>query len=166
MASIGWRYDLRNVMDLARYLIPVRIVPARLRNAALHFGSSVPTEVICSSLIAQLFHRVRFPILPKVEFPAGPLGHAPQRRRRGLMGRILGYESDQFTGLFRMRHPTLITPRDFDLSPYFEVIKFNVVANGAFDYQSIHWAADGLDEVVEAAAADGPPRAGEEQEDA
>ena len=45
-----------------------------------------------------------------------------------------------------MRHPTLLTPRDFDLSPYFEIIKFNVVADGRFDYQRIQWAeleADG-----------------------
>jgi hypothetical protein len=40
-----------------------------------------------------------------------------------------------------MRHPTLLTPRDFDLSPYFEVVKFNVIASGAFDYERIHWAA-------------------------
>jgi hypothetical protein len=38
-----------------------------------------------------------------------------------------------------MRHPTLLTPRDFDLSPYFETIKFNVVADGRFDYQRIQW---------------------------
>ena len=45
-----------------------------------------------------------------------------------------------------MRHPTLLTPRDFDLSPYFEIVKFNVVADGRFDYQRIQWAeleADG-----------------------
>ena len=46
-----------------------------------------------------------------------------------------------------MRHPTLITPRDFDLSPFFEVVKFNVIAQGGFDYQRIHWAPDGLDEL-------------------
>jgi hypothetical protein len=38
-----------------------------------------------------------------------------------------------------MRHPTLLTPRDFDLSPYFETVKFNVVADGRFDYQRIQW---------------------------
>ena len=31
LAAIGWRYDLRNVLDLARYLIPVHVVPNALR---------------------------------------------------------------------------------------------------------------------------------------
>ena len=69
VAAIGWRYDLRNVFDLARYLIPVAVVPPRWRIAALHFGSGEPTEVICSSLIARLFDKVRFPILPTVTYP-------------------------------------------------------------------------------------------------
>jgi hypothetical protein len=56
--------------------------------------------------------------------------------------RIFGYESEAYTGLFRMRHPTLLTPRDFDLSPYFEAVSFNVIAEGNFDYELIQWAAD------------------------
>lgn len=140
VAAIGWRYDLRNVVDLARYLLPVRLVPDRFRRTALHFGSGAPTEVICSSLIAMLFHRVRFPVLPQVEMPAD--NAAPLPRRGSLLGRIFGYDSGHFTGLFRMRHPSLLTPRDFDLSPYFEIIKFNAIAEGGFDYQHIQWVED------------------------
>jgi hypothetical protein len=66
IATIGWCYDLRNVFDLARYLIPVRLVPQRFREAALHYGSGRPTEVICSSLLGRLFQQVGFPILPNV----------------------------------------------------------------------------------------------------
>jgi len=140
VAALGWRYDLRNVLDLARFLIPVRLVPNRLRRTALHFGSGAATEVICSSLLGRLFHRVGFPILPTVEqtsdfdapMPRGPRGH--------FLRRVFGYESRQHTGLFHMRHPSLLTPRDFDLSPYFEVIKFNTIADGVFDYSLIHWA--------------------------
>lgn len=141
VATIGWRYDLRNVLDLARYLIPVRLVPDRFRHTALHFGSGAPTEVICSSLIGQLFQKVRFPILPTVELPDGAKSRV-QLRRGTVLGRVFGYASDEYTGLFRMRHPTLLTPRDFDLSPYFEVVKFNAIADGHFDYQNIHWAPD------------------------
>ena len=36
--------------------------------------------------------------------------------------------------------PTLVTPRDFDISPYFEIIKFNVIEQTKFDYRKIHWA--------------------------
>ncbi len=140
LAAIGWRYDLRNVLDLARYLFPVRVIPDRFRRTALHFGSSMPTEVICSSLLGRAFHRVRFPILPDVDFPEGFDGPLPPARRGKLLRRIFGYESGSYTGLFRMRHPTILTPRDFDLSPYFEVVKFNVIADGTFDYQRIQWA--------------------------
>ena len=62
----------------------------------------------------------------------------PQRRR--LLRLIFGYDSGRYTGIFHMRHPTLLTPRDFDLSPYFEIIKFNVIVDGNFDYTRIQWA--------------------------
>lgn len=161
VATIGWRYDQRNVLDLARYLIPVRIVPDRWRNEALHFGSGEPTEVICSSLLARLFYHVRFPILPEQVSPAPELpaerarAHAEESVGRKLARRIFGQPSRrEYTGLFRMRHPTLVTPRDFDLSPYFDVVKFNPLARGDFDYSRMQWA-----EEAELAAAAGGSRA-------
>jgi hypothetical protein len=77
-------------------------------------------------------------VLPQAAHPASGEG-----RRPGLLGHVLGHESERFTGLFRMRHPTLLTPRDFDLSPYFEVVKFNAIASGHFDYERIRWAEQG-----------------------
>jgi hypothetical protein len=141
VASIGLRYDLRNVLDLARYLLPVSLIPRRFRRAALHFGSGAPTEVICSSLIGRLFQQVGFPIVPPLETPGG--FDAPTKPGPGWLQRMFGQGSFEYTGLFRMRHPNLLTPRDFDLSPYFEVVKFNVIADGHFDYQRIRWADDG-----------------------
>ena len=38
-----------------------------------------------------------------------------------------------------MRHFSQIVPRDFDISPNFEVIKYNIIRSGKFDYKSI-WA--------------------------
>lgn len=38
-----------------------------------------------------------------------------------------------------MRHYSRIVPRDFDLSPNFEIIKFNIIGMCVFDYRSI-WA--------------------------
>jgi len=149
VATIGWRYDLRNVLDLARYLIPVRIVPDRWRSGALHFGSGQPTEVICSSLIARLFSHVRFPILPTQVVPPlelaarEPEPPGAERIGRALARRVLGHPSRrEYTGLFRMRHPTLVTPRDFDLSPFFDVVKFNPLARGDFDYSRMQWAEE------------------------
>lgn len=144
VAAIGWQYDLRNVLDLARYMIPVRLVPDRWRAGALHFGTGQPTEVICSSLLARLFTRVHFPILP-THVTSAPGGKAAPAQileplARGLTRRVFGRPSRrEYTGLFRMRHPTLVTPRDFDLSPYFDVIKFNPLARGDFDYSRMQW---------------------------
>ncbi len=151
--AVGWRYDLRNVMDLARYLIPVQLVPNRLRTAALHFGSSEPTEVICSSLIARMFQQVRFPVLPSVTYPTDAAPPAPASKlERGLVNRILGHPSSHYTGIFRMRHPTLVTPRDFDLSPYFDIVKFNELAEGNFDYTRMQWASTPSESPAEALA--------------
>jgi hypothetical protein len=145
IAALGWRYDLRNVLDLARYLLPVSLVPGRFRPAVPRLGSGAPTEVICSSLIGQLFQRVRFPILPPSELPgeaesevAAPHGVRAWLLRSVLRRRGPGRE------LFRMHHPNLLTPADFDLSPYFEVVKFNVIADGDFDYRHIRWEAEAL----------------------
>jgi hypothetical protein len=142
IAAIGWRYDLRNVLDLARYFLPVSLVPARFRRDALHFGSRLPTEVICSSLVGRLFGTVGYPIMP-LEASGASSSVRPERAERpGWFRRLLGRESSEdYTGLFKMRHPTLLTPRDFDLSPYFEIIKFNVLADGPFDYEKIQWEA-------------------------
>ena len=38
-----------------------------------------------------------------------------------------------------MRHYTQILPRDFDLSPNFQVIKFNIIEEGDFDYNHLNW---------------------------
>ena len=66
IARIGLDYDLRNVFDLMRYFFPTPPVPVRWRRRMLAFGSGDPTRAICSSLIAQAFQSVRYPILPDV----------------------------------------------------------------------------------------------------
>lgn len=139
--TLGWKYDIRNIFDLLRYLLPVSLVPRRFRRTALHFGSGMPTEVICSSHLGQLFHTVGFPIFPTVEFQ-NEFDSASTVRKGGFLRGLFGYESEGYTGLFRKRHPTLLTPRDFDLSPYFQIIKFNVIADRRFDYAKIQWAEE------------------------
>ena len=64
---IGYRYDLKNIVDLARYLIQTPPVPRKHRRRLLALGSGDPTRAICSSLIAQAFQTVNYPILPEVE---------------------------------------------------------------------------------------------------
>jgi hypothetical protein len=141
IGSVGNTYDLRNVIDLARYFLPVTMVPARFRRQALQFGSGEPTRAICSSVIASSFARVRFPIVPNYEQLPPDSAVAPPPRRRLLPIRSKGTGALHY-GALRMVSPTLVTPRDFDLSPYFEIIKFNIIENMRFDYHKIVWADD------------------------
>ena len=113
---IGLAYDLKNIIDLMRYLMPLP-VPQRWRRRALALGSGDPTRIICSALIAQAFESVRYPILPKIT-------HMESRVARRQ--------------LLEIRHHSLYAPRDFDISPYFAVVK-PTIENG-FQYKNLHWA--------------------------
>ncbi len=140
--SVGDTYDLRNVIDLARYFLPVSLVPARFRRQALQFGSGEPTRVICSSVIASSFHRVKFPIVANYEqLPPDTQPPPLPRRKLWPIGSKATTGELQY-GALRLVSPTLVTPRDFDLSPYFEIIKFNIIENMRFDYHKILWADD------------------------
>lgn len=135
ISQIGNRYDVKNFTDLMRYLLPFHWIPARFREDALHLGSGVATETICSSMTAAAFQKVGFPIL--ADFRPEKPQTASERLKAALFGRRA---RRAYTGLFHSRHPTLIVPRDFDLSPYFEIVKFNAIANGSLDYRKIRWA--------------------------
>ena len=119
--SIGMGYDLKNVIDLARYLIPTPPVPIRWRRRMLSLGSGDPTRVICSTRIAQAFQSVRYPILPHVQTTTRYTG-------------VYHYTIEE---ILHIRHHSLFTPRDFDLSPYFKVIKPTIEKD--FDYQQLTW---------------------------
>lgn len=128
IARVGFTYDRRNIFDLFRYLLPLKLIPMRLREEALHFGSGKETETICSSLLAEAFAAVGFKILPehvrRNAVTSGPL-------RRWLFGRPT---SRVYSGVLRTRHPSLCVPQDFDLSPYFDIVKFNARDPVRFDH--------------------------------
>ena len=134
ISRIGWRYDRRNFFDLTRYFLPFSMIPPDLREDALHFGSGVATETICSSMLAEAFAKVRFPILPV------SVRRKPQTARERLRQQLLGRPTRRaYSGLLRARHPTLCVPRDFDLSPYFQIVKFNATDTAKFDYRRLEW---------------------------
>ena len=113
---IGFDYDVKNIIDLLRYLLPLP-VPQRWRRRMIALGSGHPTRIICSALIAQAFETVRYPILPKVT------------RLDSEAARL---------DILEIRHSSLYAPRDFDISPYFEVVKPTLVKG--FDYKAMAWA--------------------------
>src|SRR5262249_30099175 len=113
---IGFDYDLKNIIDLMRYLFPLP-VPQRWRRRMMALGSGHPTRIICSALIAQAFEAVRYPILPKIT----RLDSEAARRE-----------------ILAIRHSLLYAPCDFDFSLYFEVVKPPIVRG--FDYKRIAWA--------------------------
>ncbi|MGH8676868.1 MAG: YiiX/YebB-like N1pC/P60 family cysteine hydrolase, partial [Burkholderiales bacterium] len=47
---LGHTYDLKNVIDLARYLLPTPPLPRRWRRRMMALGSGDPTKAICSTL--------------------------------------------------------------------------------------------------------------------
>jgi len=113
---IGFGYDTKNIVDLMRFLFPLPI-PQRWRRRMIAIGSGDPTKIICSALIAQAFDAVRYPILPKIT----KAGSRAARRE-----------------ILHIRDSSLYMPRDFDISPYFEVVKPTIVHG--FDYTALHWA--------------------------
>lgn len=131
---LGTQYDLKNIIDLVRYLIRTPPVPSRYRRRMLALGSGDPTRAICSSLIAQAFQSVRYPILPERYLHKRP-----------------GEDCDDcYEEVLRIRHHSLFTPRDFDISPYFRIVK--PVLEGAFDPKQLHWEEGTKSPVLEAPA--------------
>lgn len=121
IAQIGRKYDLRNIIDLARYLLPTPPAPSQFRRRMIAFGSGDPTRAICSTLVAEAFQTIGYPILPEIEYRRAPRADCPECQEEVL----------------RIRHHSLYAPRDFDVSPYFEIVK--PTARG-FDFHRLSWA--------------------------
>lgn len=111
--SLGRTYDLKNVIDLMRYLLPQPPVPQRFRRRMLALGSGDPTRAICSTLIAEAFQQVQYPILPTIQ------------------------TNEQAREIYHIRHHSLFAPRDFDLSPFFRVVKPTL--EHGFDHHGLNW---------------------------
>jgi hypothetical protein len=116
VARVGFAYDLKNIIDLMRYLFPLPL-PQRRRRRMIALGSGDPSRLICSALIADAFTAVRYPILPKIT----------------LARSIQAVEE-----ILEIRHSSLYCPRDFDISPYFNVVKPTI--RQGFNYKALQWA--------------------------
>lgn len=123
VSRVGCSYDLKNVLDLARYLIRTPPVPSSMKRRMIALGSGEPTKAICSTLLAQAFASIHYPILPAIEVADADLPGG-QRARAEIL---------------HIRHHSLYLPRDFDLSPFFRIIKPRL--DGGFDFRGLVWSA-------------------------
>ena len=120
-SRLGSDYDLRQILDLARFLFPYGILPRRWRSSLFQHNAGGPTRTVCSSMIAEAFHSVHFPILP-----------------------VLTQDEQGKLHLLKRNHK-LYTPADFDYSPYFDIIKYPLLG---FDelaiYRALPWDRGGI----------------------
>ena len=116
--QIGKGYDLRQIFDLLRFLLPWSLLPRRWRSSLFRQLPGEQTRTVCSTMIAEAFGSVQFPILPLVQ-----QGEGDQPR------------------LF-LRNPKLCTPSDFDYSPYFQIIKYPFMDFSAHTgYRLLPWSS-------------------------
>ena len=120
ISRLGIDYDVRQIFDLARFLLPWYVLPRRWASTLFERSDSTPTKTVCSTMIAEAFAYVQFPILP-----------------------LIKHTEDEEVQLFR-RNPKLCTPSDFDYSPYFEVIKYPFVDFYHEEYHLLPWKGTGM----------------------
>lgn len=101
--DLGKDYNVRQIMDLARFMFPYWFLPRRWRSSLFEHNAGRPTKTVCSTMMAEAFAKVRFPIIPVLH-----------QDEAGNLKLIRG-------------NSQLMTPRDFDHSPYFDVIKYPIL---------------------------------------
>ena len=117
---LGHEYDVQQILDIYRFLLPYHFIPRRWRSSLFEHNAGESTRTVCSTMIANAFSSVHFPILPVV------------------------HKSDNGYRLYK-RNTLLYTPRDFDYSPYFEIIKYPLLGlNDLAVYRQLPWDQNGV----------------------
>ncbi len=117
---LGHDYDVRHLLDLGRFLLPYGILPRRWRSSLFEHHAGDSTRTVCSSMIAAAFATVQFPVLPVI------------------------HKTEDGLRLYK-RNVRLYTPRDFDYSPYFSVIKYPLLGlNDLAVYRRLPWDEEGV----------------------
>lgn len=118
---LGNDYDVRQLLDLGRFLFPYGILPRRWRSSLFEHNVGLPTRTVCSTMIAAAFASVHFPILP-----------------------VIHREENGSLKLYK-RNTKLFVPRDFDTSPYFEIIKYPLLGlDDIAVYRQLPWDTEGV----------------------
>ena len=124
VGNLGKQYDHRNIIALGLLLLPALLNPFKRQTIQACLGNCNEFHVICSGMIAKAFQRVGYPIIPAL----GPVQPA-----------VAGEPHNPYGASLIMRHFSQIMPKHFDISPNFQIIKFNIVDGGAFNYKML-WA--------------------------
>lgn len=118
---ISLRYDVRQLLDLARFVFPYGVLPRRWRSTLFEHNPGPPTKTVCSTMIASAFASVHYPIRPVVQ------------------------RDDDGSLRFYKRNARLHIPSDFDHSPYFSIIKYPVLGlDDLTVYRQLPWNEDGV----------------------
>jgi hypothetical protein len=121
LSQLGYVYDVRHLLDLARFLLPYGIFPRRWRSTLFQQYAGRTTRNVCSYMLGEAFNSVDFPILPIAE--------------RNEDGSLKLYK----------RNPRLFTPKDFDYSPYFDIIKYPYFGlDDIAAYRGLPWDKEGM----------------------
>lgn len=119
--KVGWDYDVRQVFDLARFIFPWFILPRRWRSTLFQHNVGDATRTVCSTLLAESFDTVDFPVLPFID------------------------RADDGSVRFFKRNPRLFSPSDFDYSPYFHIIKYPFLGGNELGlYRRLPWSTDNV----------------------
>ncbi len=147
--KLGVAYDVRQLLDLARFIFPYAVVPRRWRSSLFVHNAGAQARTVCSTMLAEAFNSIDFPVMPFVD-----------------------KERDGFR-LYK-RNPRLLTPKDFDYSPYFDIIKYpffgldDLTVYRQLPWNTTHLYCNDLDDclphaaAVPVEAADAPPATGAE----
>ena len=127
---LGHGYNVRQLLDLARFMFPYGLLPRRWRSSLFQHNAGEPTRTTCATMLVEAFQTVHYPVLPVMHREAGK----PRLYRR---------------------NPRLYSPRDFDDSPYFDIIKHPFLGeDSAMTYRQLPWTIEGAhrDERIQANA--------------
>ena len=127
--KLGHRYDMLNVINLLKHHVPfAKLFFGKLPHDGI-FAAQNSERVICSSLIAQAFEYINYPILPDTE---------KMKKRAAVRDGALPKDAliTEYN-ILKKRHYSLFSPRDFDVSPFFNVVKPTI--ESGFDYKNIKY---------------------------
>jgi hypothetical protein len=114
IAHLGIEYDFRQIFDLGRFLLPWPLLPRKWHSTLFNYKPGNSVKESCSALLTEAFQSVNFPIMPMIKQEGDTLKISPG-------------------------NPRLFTPKDFDYSPFFEIIKYPMTLSQSEVYQNWRW---------------------------